>query len=110
MYSGGDTNQVKKWMEDFKATGKLDFSLQVVQEMKQKLGVESVSASTAQVNDVSFSTRGFVVLTDTTQCIYQTYKTSQYLLDPHTAVGVSAAIRSPSEDLTVRVFMRYLHR
>lgn len=57
LYTDGDTTQVKQWMEGFKATGKLDFSSQVVQDMKQKLGVETVSASIAQVNQVSRVTR-----------------------------------------------------
>lgn len=78
--SGEDCKQVKQWMDDFKATGKL-----------------TVSGATLTRAQSDFHSSA--VLSDGVERTITTFfHDHDYLMDPHTAVGVTAAIEHRARD------------
>ncbi len=75
-------SQVVQDMETFEATGKLDLSA-----LKEQIGMDFVSHSVSEA--------------ETIETIKNFYEEHQYLLDPHTAVGVRAASESKDSDRPV---------
>jgi threonine synthase len=73
---GQDPKRVKKAMEQFEKTGEIAFSPDEMMGARQDFD----SVSTDQ--------------TETLRTIREVYENTGYLLDPHTAVGVSAAIKT----------------
>ena len=92
-YADGNTDQVARWMHAFKTTGQLAFTPEQVKDMREKLGISSSSSTDDEVKKVSVP-QNKVCQCDPRvhQTIAQMYQQSDgYVLDPHTAVGVTVA-------------------
>ncbi len=72
--NGEDAERTRAMMEDFAATGRLAFDAGVVAQVQQDFASRAVSEE------------------ETIATIAATYKEHGYLLDPHSAVGVAAAL------------------
>ncbi len=77
--SGEQSEQLRSWMEAFHKTGKLD----VAEAMLEKAQTEISSSSVSEE--------------ETLATIFEYYEKYDYVLDPHTAIGVKAAQQTASE-------------
>jgi threonine synthase len=78
-----DAEQTRKDFEQFSQTGKLRFGQELLQTIQQDFGSKSVNEA------------------ETQDTIRRFYKEHDYILDPHTAVGVNAAQACASRDIPV---------
>lgn len=74
--TGGDGEQISQWMQDLKATGTFTISPALQKAMAEDILAADADAETAK------------------EVIAHVFEDSRYLLDPHTAVAVSAAARA----------------
>lgn len=79
---GGDAGQVAKLMDDFKAAGKFSVTPQALQSARRDFTAARASEE------------------ETLACMRSVYEQTGAMLDPHTAVGVAAALRHKKEWLT----------
>jgi threonine synthase len=85
-----NADKVRAWMEEFEKHGTLTLDKELLTRSAQFIGSLSINSSVGALCLYVYTDD---MLKDTLKTIGEYYKQHKYLLDPHTAVGVTAAQR-----------------